>query len=209
MYNFSNLKNKIIPYMAQQYAYQSPISLEKNESIRINQLLDVYGKNNGAIYDPSSNIFVVQDTILLQLRSEKYKLLEYHFHVPGEHVIDNKTYNSEVHYVFVNCESETYDPSYCPDVCGCCNTTNSDILVIGRLISNTKKCNELDKLNVKIPCKYFEYDGTLTTGLYSPVRWIIGLHSIELSIKDITPVAKTARSLQSFDGRLKLLCYNC
>jgi carbonic anhydrase len=195
--------------MSQPYSYQSPISLNKNDSIRINQVIDVRGKNNGALYDPSSNIFIVKDEILLEIRSEKYKLIEYHFHIPSEHVVDEKSYNSEIHYVFKNCDSENYDELYCPDICGCCNTTNSDILVIGRVISNKKERTDLNKLNVKVPYKYFEYDGTLTTGLYSPVRWIIGSHSIELSIKDITPFAKSARSLQSFDGRLKLLCHNC
>jgi carbonic anhydrase len=189
-------------------SYQSPIILNTTESIRIYQHLDIYGKNHGATFDPSSNIFILKDAIILQVRSEKYKLIEYHFHIPGEHAVQDRKYNSEIHYVFMNCESENIDNSTCLDVCGCCNTTNSDILVIGRVISDDNECRRLDHLQVKLPCKYFEYDGTLTTGLYSPVRWLVGLHPINLSINDIKPFAKTARSLQSFDGRLKLLCTN-
>ena len=195
--------------MSQPYAYQSPISLNTSESIRINQQLDIFGKNHGAIYDPSSHIFIVKDNIILQVRSEKYNLIEYHFHIPGEHTVQNKKYKSEIHYVFMNCQLSNTDFSRCIDLCGCCNTTNSDILVLGRVISDDNECRKLDRLQVTLPCKYFEYDGTLTTGLYSPVRWLIGLHPINLSIDEITPFAKTSRSLQSFDGRLKLLCNNC
>lgn len=197
--------------MDQPYAYQSPIALDKKESIRICQTLDVCGNNDGAVYDASSHIFIIQDPIYLTLRSEKYKLIEYHFHVPGEHVVENKTYMSEIHYVFMNCDSynDQTKETNCIDVCGCCNTTNSDILVIGRVIRNDNSIHyDLNKLNIRVPYKYFEYDGTLTTGTYSPVRWLIGIHAIELCVNDIIPIAKTARSLQSFDGRIKLFCCN-
>jgi carbonic anhydrase len=52
--------------------------------------------------------------------------------------------------------------------------------------------------------KYFEYDGTLTTDSYSPVRWIIDDDVLKLNIKDIIRVAKTSRQLQNNDGRIIL-----
>ena len=52
--------------------------------------------------------------------------------------------------------------------------------------------------------KYFEYDGTLTTDTFSPVRWIIDDNVLKLNIKDIIRVAKVSRQIQNNDGRIIL-----
>jgi carbonic anhydrase len=196
-------------------AYQSPILLNKRDAIHIHQPLEIIGINHHAIYDASSKIFIIQKPIYLVIENKKYKWLEYHFHIPAEHIVQNKEYKAEIHYVFKECDSmadcdndEIIDT--CADLCGCCHSNDPYILVIGRTISDTKEdAANLYKLQPKLPLQYFEYDGTLTTGTYSPVRWLVGLGSISLSIKDIVPFAKTARLIQPFDGRIKLFCHNC
>jgi len=194
--------------------YQSPILLNKRDAIHIHQPLEIVGINHHAIFDASSKIFIIQKPIYLIIENKKYKWLEYHFHIPGEHVVQNKEYSGEVHYVFKECDSiaNAEDGEIiesCPDLCGCCHSNDPDILVIGRTISDTKETVNLYKLQPKLPSQYFEYDGTLTTGTYSPVRWLVGLGPISLCIKDIAPFAKTARLIQPFDGRIKLFCHNC
>jgi carbonic anhydrase len=195
-------------------AYQSPIVLTKHDSIHIHQPLDIIGLNHHAIYDASAKLFIIQKPIYLCIQNKKYKFIEYHFHIPAEHVVQNKEYEAEIHYVFKDCDNiETTDSNEeiesCPDLCGCCHSNDADILVIGRTIIDGPESTNLYKLQPRLPSQYFEYDGTLTTGTYSPVRWIVGLGPIQIRIKDIIPFAKSARLIQPFDGRIKLFCHNC
>jgi carbonic anhydrase len=195
-------------------AYQSPIILNKLDAIHIHQPLDIIGTNHHAIYDASAKLFIIQKPIYLCIQNKKYKWIEYHFHIPAEHVIQNKEYEAEIHYVFKDCDSiETMNSSdaieSCLDLCSCCHSNDPDILVIGRTIIDGPESTNLYKLQPRLPSQYFEYDGTLTTGTYSPVRWLVGLGPVQFRIKDILPFAKSARLIQPFDGRIKLFCHNC
>jgi carbonic anhydrase len=189
--------------------------LNKRDSIHIHQPLEIIGTNYHAIFDASSKIFIIQNPIYLMIQNKKYKFLEYHFHIPGEHVIQNKNYASEIHYVFKECNLMPCDGENnaiiesCADLCGCCHSNDPDILVIGRTIIDGNDSINLYKLQPNLPSQYFEYDGTLTTGTYSPVRWLVGLCPIQFRVKDIIPFAKGARLIQPFDGRIKLFCHNC
>lgn len=190
-------------------SYQSPICLSENNTIHIEQFISLDGFNTGATYNDKKQIFEINDHIVLKLGKNIYKLVEYHFHLPSEHNVCNKTYPSEIHYVFLEFDnSKPFTPierTCCPDICGgCFEDVSSNILVIGRTIKDTPRHISLDIIQTKIPSHYFEYDGTLTTGNFLPVRWIIGKNSIEINIKDISDVAKTSRPIQTLDGRIIL-----
>jgi hypothetical protein len=385
--------------------YQSPIILNKSDLIYINQELTISGKNNGAVFDKKNKIFNIRDNIFLYKNHQKYKLIQYHFHVPSEHKLKNEKYPAEIHYVFIqlnniddnhNEESshdeendhyheqdghghgneESYDEqsgregnheeshevshedghgheeSYdheehghghyeesheeshdeqggregnheesheesddheedghgheeshheesheenhernyegnheeshegnhddekclkyrryrrrhsCErrhsygsedryscrsdsDSCGsdsmsdsygssygigyeysdlCCSSIYgmyrdrgfSNILVIGKLIENYEyyinalhdSFIDLTKIQCTVPKKYFEYDGTLTTGTLDPVRWVIDDDVLQMDVKKLGRFAKTARELQLLDGRIVLFNNN-
>ena len=192
--------------------YQSPIDLRTKDIIfYISQSIRLKGKNKGAKYIEENNIFELEDKIILRIDSKKYQLIEYHFHVEGEHLINGKGFPSEIHFVFYevdeNCEchsSSKFQPKHI-DVCGG-EVTDEKILVIGRVIKNGHKHLKLDKLQVDVPSKYFEYDGSLTgSGDGStPVRWIVGDKHICLPLDKIKEVAKGSRPVQNLDNRLIL-----
>lgn len=192
-------------------AYQSPICLDNKNVLNIEQFIGLDGFNTGATYNESSKIFEINDYIVLRIGKKFYKLVEYHFHVPCEHIVDNTPTLSEIHYVFLEFDkTKPFVPverHVCPDVCGgCFDNISSNILVIGRTINDTPKHVALTKIQPKVPHHYFEYDGTLTTGDLSPVRWIVGENPLHINLDDISVVAKTSRPIQNQDGRIILYC---
>ena len=180
--------------------YQSPIKLNTLDSFCIIQHISLFGNNYKAIYDPTTMDFNVQNKIMLQIGNKKYILQQYHFHVPSEHVIDNRFYSSEIHYVFAE------EPAIKNDKIKhiCCSDYNNNLLVISRVIDDCpNNLVNLEDYPVKLPCDFFEYDGGLTTGDFTtPVRWIVGIKPIMLSINQIKPIAKETRILQPINGRL-------
>ena len=188
-------------------AYQSPICLDRGNIRARKQGICIEGENTGAKYNEESKIFEIQDDIILQIDSIQYKMLEYHFHIPGEHKVHGDIHKSEIHYVFVELNSQDSNIYECPDVCGCnfhFGDISGNILVIGRIIKPSDRKTDVYNVQVDIPNKFFEYDGTLTTGNYSPVRWIVGCNSIHMNICEIEPYHKPARPLQPLDGRIIL-----
>jgi carbonic anhydrase len=188
--------------------YQSPIQIEPFNYININQCIEKCGKNVNAHYNHKTKIFEVKSQVIVKINSKTYKLVEYHFHIPSEHIINGKKYNAEIHYVFIEYNDDattsvTYDKSR---ECACCSENYSqNLLVIARTIKNDKsKKYNIKNMQLKIPRTYYEYDGTLTTGDYKPVRWIIGNNPIKLNIKQIKHISKTARPIQELDGRIIL-----
>ena len=198
--------------------YQSPINISSSDNIGIEQKITIHGKNRGTTYNSDAKIFEINDSIILEIDSKKYELDEYHFHIPGEHRIDKQKYDAEIHYVFIELgkgkgKTEKINNIKHHNVCGCNGDTiipNENILVISKFINFSHHCthNDVSMLQVKIPRKYFEYDGSLTTGSFAPVRWIIGKNHIEFNQNEIINKAKTARKLQKLDGRIILYSKN-
>ena len=189
--------------------YQSPIALDlEGDLLYICQELDVKGKNRGAKYNSEDNIFELEDKIILKVNTKFYQLVEYHFHVKGEHTINGKEYPSEIHYVFYQMKHEKDYKKCKGDVCGNSPSIDEKILVIGRVIKDGKKIFKLNKIQVEVPSSYFEYDGTLTgqsiEDKTTPVRWIVGKKYIDLPLKKIVPIAKTSKSVSPLDNRIIL-----
>lgn len=177
--------------------YQSPIRINSDDTFNLEQVLCLQGQNKKAIFDPITKNFNVQNTVLLNIRNKTYQLEQYHFHVPGEHIIDGKKYAGEIHYLFVEINS------------GIGIQPDENLLVIGRVIKDCpEKEIDLEKYPVKIPSQVLGYDGSLTTegstmkDFTTPVRWAMGKHPISLSISQIEPFAKDSREIQPLNGRL-------
>ena len=186
-------------------AYQSPISLQHEGAIKIKQRIDIYGRNEDAIFNPETKNFEVKKKIIITLNNKQYKLDEYHFHVPSEHKVNGQLYEAEIHYVFIECDKNSIDNERtCSNICGCCGDHNKDIIVIGRIILNAGPYKDLKNIQVKIPHYYYQYDGTLTTGNYSPVRWIIGETPVHYDLKQLEGISKSIRPLHELDGRIIL-----
>src|SRR5579872_5838921 len=91
--------------------YQSPIELQYCDTLKIEQCIELSGKNRGAVYNSDAQIFEVKDKIVLKINNKYYKLDEYHFHMRGEHKVNNKLYPAEIHYVFIEFDPETQSQS--------------------------------------------------------------------------------------------------
>lgn len=187
--------------------YQSPINLETRGSLPVKQKMSVTGLNRGAIYNSISQIFELQDKIILKIGSRLYHLVEYHFHVAGEHTICGKHFPSEIHYVFFEMQNDR-DFKSCNGQCVCDQNIDETILVIGRVIKNETESVDLTTLQVKLPATYFEYDGTLTgqnvPDMYTPVRWFVGKNSIKLPLEEIIKQTKTSKPISPLDNRIIL-----
>lgn len=152
-------------------------------------------------YDADKKQWNVINDIYMYNNDTRYKLIEYHLHIPGEHIIDNKKYLMEIHFVFRSkIEKE-------------CNDEIGSIFVLGYLIQQSKNrtsnmCRDiisdrpfkLSKFN-----KYFTYPGSLTTPpLNINVNWIISeriLHITLESFKLIVNKCKSSRPIQKRNGR--------
>lgn len=195
--------------------YQSPIDLSSPTGLLVHQRFCLSGKNLGATFDPKEKIFIINDRIILKIKSgnitKRYLMLEYHFHLPGEHQIttyeSSQIYPGEIHYVF----TDNLDCQSLGNICGNNNEGNQEnqgnIFVIGRgIVDHPSTDFDILQLNVKKPKHYYLYDGALTGGdVSTPVRWVVGNTPLAYPLEEIQPYAKTARSLQALDGRLILL----
>ena len=162
-------------------------------------------------------------------KSDFHNYLEHHNNSTKENSRDNNSYNSD--------SSDNSDNSDSSDNSNSESTTSnenssennesdhsslevtSNILVIGRLIDDNPECNlDPTTIQLQVPTKFFEYDGSLTTsisshircetfGTFLPVRWIIDDVLLYLNIDTIIPIAKSERPLQELNGRIIL--FNC
>ena len=92
------------------------------------------------------------------------------------------------------------------DICGHghSSTENLNTFVIGRVIEDEEELKDLTTVQVKLSLPYYEYDGTLTTESFLPLRWVVGRQPVHFNIEQLTPIAKPARPLQNLDGRIVL-----
>ena len=200
--------------MSDPIRYQSPIALSFDDIIPLTKhCLDKRGKNRGAEYIPETHLFEVKDNIFLYIHDKKYRLMEYHFHAPGEHTINGVSYKAELHYVFyeVN-DNDTIRDLF--NVCNGENPNNDNIVIVSRVITNNNDDNTvLERIQLKLPMIYFEYDGVIVksgdnvdneTDLTVPIRWIVGKCPIQLYIKEVESVAKDSHPIQPLDNRIVL-----
>jgi carbonic anhydrase len=198
-------------------SYQSPIALDHENQIKIHKKIHIMGVNRGAEFNNVTKNFEVKDDVYIIVANRHYRLEEYHFHVTSEHKVNGNFYPAEIHYVFIQIDDNGQQKrprTSCHNLCclsmsenTSTNNIQEDIVVISRVILDVQEYKNLDILQVKVPHFYYEYDGTLTTGNYAPVRWIVGETPIHFDIRQLERVAKPAKPLQDLDGRIVIYSY--
>jgi len=169
---------------------QSPIDLqnatkaERGEFEFDYESTPLHVLNNGHTieveYEPGSSMTIDGD---------EYRLLQFHFHIPSEHLLDSNNFPMEMHLVHAN--------------------TSGELAVIGVLIEDGKSNKAFEKIISNAPDhvgvkevaneevnvadllpkendEYFNYAGSLTTPPCSEgVRWFVMKESIEFSEEQI------------------------
>ena len=202
---------------------QTPIDIKSQEAIKsslppitfnyIQQKYKVTDNGHTIVYTPTqdSNITV---------NGKKSKLLQFHYHIPSEHEIDNKQYKMEVH--FVN------------------KSEDGNLTVVGVFITPGQANTEFDKLvnsMIKLPVhddsnhinpanktellsdvidinkllpsntKLYNYTGSLTTPpCTAGVNWLLFETPISVSALQISPFSdkydNNSRPIQPTNGRI-------
>jgi carbonic anhydrase len=167
---------------------QSPINLEElklGEDVPLNlnyQPTSLIVENNGHTIQISN-----ESESFATFGNEKYKLIQFHFHTPSEHLVAGKAYGMEMHLVHKN--------------------SAGDIAVIGVLFKEGKQNEVLESIWENIPStvdkiavnktinindllpnnlSYYRYEGSLTTPPCSEnVKWHVLSTPLEVSPQQI------------------------
>lgn len=177
--------------------YQSPIKLEtENQTV-------FHAKGNikpsfhkiKSRYNKEKHQWDVLNRVELINNDKKYYLDEFHFHYPGEHIINDEKFPLEVHFVYENVDNK-------------CVT----ILVVAFVIDISDKTSKaLDKIIKKekfsLPKigNYFTYPGSLTTSPFdTSVNWNVSerkLYITEKNLKKLVKKSKARRRIKPRQGR--------
>ena len=143
-----------------------------------------------------------------------YKLLQFHFHAPGEHELNGEKFPMELHLVH-RVEDES-------------SPVNGTLSVVGIFIKAGKENKELNKIFADLPAQpgqehlvprfnltkllphgleSYRYDGSLTTPNFDEgVRWVVLAEPVEMSeaqieaFKQLFPEGNS-REIQPLNGR--------
>jgi len=197
VYIYNNNNNRYI-------RRQSPIHIQGKVKSFQNTILEteLFSKKIQAtlLYKKNTIYYKVKNTIITMFNNTPYVLSDFHFHKPSEHVIHNKRYDMEVHFVHKKLYSK--GESY-----------NEQFVVFSFFIQkgNTNvldTCIELqENVEIQIPehNTFYYYPGSLTTPPYSSnVSWIVFDTPISSSTIPILDTNyNTARPVQkSIQGEL-------
>lgn len=188
--------------------YKSPVPLITTEATEVYQCIGITGSNKGATYDSTTKSYRVNDKIMLKLGSRVYQLIEYHFHTPGCHTLDGKSFDAELHFVFA--ETVTKSRLLTKRQRGMSVINNgkcaaSESLIVSRLVKTREAETEsISSLQVRVPSKFFQYDGSLSSSIV-PIRWLVGTKPIHLDVSTIEPLARGNYPVNPMDNRILLL----
>jgi carbonic anhydrase len=145
----------------------------------------------------------------MTINGDQYRLLQFHFHSPSEHLVDGMAYPMEMHLVHVNSSGALA-------VIGVLIESGDENKAFEKVISNAPELpglNEVEHKYVNVSNllpdnthEYFNYSGSLTTPPCSEgVGWFAMKHSIELSENQIKQfehiIVINARPVQEINER--------
>jgi carbonic anhydrase len=191
---------------------QSPIDIVASTKADLPKLDIAWGGTVDTILNNGHTIQVnAGEGSTLTVGSEKYKLVQFHFHRPSEHKIDGKSFAMEVHFVHA--------------------TASGGLGVVGVLMTAGQPNATFSKIVAAMPVKagppvkadtaidpngllpagrsYYSYEGSLTTPPCSEtVSWMLLTDPIEVAEADIAAFAKlyamNARPAQKTNRRYVL-----
>ena len=197
---------------------QSPINIPTTEAVKDSvELLGInnfhYSKNtkiNSVVNNGHSIQYNFNEGDYLEYNGEKYKLAQFHFHAPAEHLIDGVRYPLEIHMVHV--------------------TPSKKILVLSFMVKEGNESEAFKELedflplkkkqekaanfnydfldHIKKDFKYYHYVGSLTTPPCTEgVDWFIMQEPIILSEKQVDLMEQSMphdnyRPVQPLNGRI-------
>lgn len=191
---------------------QSPIDVERPIEADLPDLKIKWAKSADTIVNNGHTIQLnVAPGSTLMLGDDEYKLVQFHFHRPSEHLVDGKRFPMEVHFVHQH--------------------SSGKLAVVGVLMSAGKENPAFNKVVATMPDKegpavkadpaidpngflpddldYYRYNGSLTTPpCAETVAWLLLTDPIEVSEADVARFAKlyamNARPVQKDNRRFVL-----
>ena len=191
---------------------QSPIDITGPISTRQPPLKISWTRRPDTIVNNGHTIQLnVTEGDTLRLGDRSYRLTQFHFHHPGEHLVDSKAFAMEAHFVHAS--------------------EGGALAVVGVFIAPGKPNAVFSKIVSTMPAQegppapadgaidpnrllpaqrtYYHYEGSLTTPPCSQtVDWLILTHALEVAEDDIARFAKlypmNARPIQKLDRRFIL-----
>jgi hypothetical protein len=174
------------------------IHVSADNSIECPCELDIQGVNKIAPYNNDTRCFEVFDEIRLTYLTKGYRLIEYHYHTRGKHLIAGKAYKAELHMVFA-------DGVIVGDLCQLNGNLQNppNIVVVCIPIQKTSATPGFDpsKEQPIVPKSFFHYD-TIIAG--TRVRMVVGTEPITRVMSELYVVGKLAKKTEPYDGRMIL-----
>lgn len=151
-----------------------------------------------------------QETASVEFRQTRYVLEDIHAHLPSEHVIDEKSFDLEVHFVHRSADNEVLvvgvmGKSRNEDIQEYLLNGFEELLTEEELKQHHILELDLEQLKPKNR-SFFYYSGSLTTPpTVGPVQWIVMKNAVSLPLEFIqafkTTIGKTNRPLQAVHDR--------
>jgi carbonic anhydrase len=191
---------------------QSPVDIGETIRAQLPPLKMGWRRNADTILNNGHTIQVnFADGGMLTAPGGSYKLVQFHFHRPSEHLINGKSYPMEVHFVHANAAGGLA-------VVGVLMETGKPNAVMNKVVSSmpqkegpaVRAIAGIDP-NGLLPAKrnYYRYSGSLTTPPCSEsVDWLLLTDSIQVADADVAAFAKlyplNARPAQKTNRRFVL-----
>jgi carbonic anhydrase len=173
---------------------QSPLDIGATIDAGLPKLDIAWGKSADTIVNNGHSIqanFAEGST--LKVGNDQFKLVQFHFHRPSEHLINGKNFPMEIHFVHANAAGDF-------GVIGVLMTTGKANAVFNKVVTTmpTKagpavKADAAIDPNGLLPAKrsYYRYEGSLTTPPCSEtVDWMLLTDPIEVADADVAAFAK-------------------
>ena len=191
---------------------QSPLDIGPTVRAQLTPLRIAWGKRPDTIVNNGHTIQLnFTDNSTLAAPSGGYKLVQFHFHRPSEHLIGGKNFPMEVHFVHANTSGGLA-------VVGVLMATGRPNRVFNKIVSTMPdkegppvKADATTDPNGLLPPRrsYYRYSGSLTTPPCSEtVDWHLLTDPIQVAEADVASFAKlypmNARPAQKIDRRFVL-----
>lgn len=170
-------------------------------------------------YDIKQVQWQVNNKVVILNNQEVYTMVEFHFHQPGEHVINQKKYPMELHLVFLDKKDNIYVVGF--PIKKVSKKFFKKLLLKESDNVGNKTLSEESKSTITDPVitriingqpfevpklvKYFSYPGSLTTPPFTKtVTWNVSKQPLNISKQDLKllkPMSKGARPIQPRSGR--------
>lgn len=192
---------------------QSPIAIESFVEAQLSPLQFSWARQADTIVNNGHTIQLnFNDGGMLTIGSERFSLVQFHFHHPSEHLINGKVFPMEVHFVHRKASGSL-------GVIGVLMTIGTTNPVFAKVVETMPHAAENTPVtadpaidpNGLLPARhgYYRYSGSLTTPPCSEtVDWMLLTDPVEVALTDVAAFAElypwNARPPQRLDRRFVL-----